>query len=325
MNSSPFDSRVVKNCAVGKRGSRFGVVALLTAALLIGFSFMTADGLLFAQPEQENDTVGAPPPASAGPNSDADIVNTPVEKSSGSLIPKDPMGLVLAIGWYFVVPFVGASIIAVWFSIERLVVLRWGRVIPGPFVERFLQHLRQGRLERDEALKLCDENGSPMAAIFAHGVRKWGKPSVEVEQAIIDGGERQVNQLRRHLRVLNGVATVTPLIGLLGTVIGMITSFNDIADSNAMGNAQQLAGGIGVALLTTAAGLLIAIPTLIMFMYLIGRVDSLVMEMDLLAQDVVQLISAEALVDQPVPVTHAPSRRTPTTQPSTASKSKRAV
>jgi biopolymer transport protein ExbB len=198
-------------------------------------------------------------------------------------------------------------------------------VIPGPFVERFLQHLRQGHLERDTALKLCEENGSPLAAIFAHGVRKWGKPSVEVEQAIIDGGERQVNQLRRHLRVLNGVATVTPLIGLLGTVIGMIISFNDIAESNAMGNAQQLAGGIGVALLTTAAGLLIAIPTLIMYMYLFGRVDSLVMEMDLRAQDVVQLISAEALGSQAAPVTRAPGRRSPTVQPGTASKSKRVV
>ena len=71
-----------------------------------------------------------------------------------------------------------------------------------------------------------------MADVFLHGVRKWGKPSVEIEQAVIDGGERQISQLKKRLRVLNGVATLSPLIGLLGTVIGMIQAFNDIAESN---------------------------------------------------------------------------------------------
>lgn len=212
--------------------------------------------------------------------------------------------------WAFVFAFLTASVIAVWFAIERLVVLRRGRVIPRPFVERFLQHLSQRKVDGKQALKLCEENGSPIAAIFAHGVRKWGKPSVEVEQAIIDGGERQVSQLRKHLRVLNGVATVSPLVGLLGTVIGMIISFNDIAESNAMGNPQQLANGIAMALITTAVGLTIAIPTLITYTFLAGRIDALVVEMDLLAQDVVQLISAEGLANQPAAPTQSSSRRT---------------
>jgi biopolymer transport protein ExbB len=142
---------------------------------------------------------------------------------------------------------------------------------------------------------LCEENGSPIATVFAHGLRKWGKPSVEVEQAIIDGGERQVAQLRNHLRVLNAVATVSPLLGLLGTVMGMIQCFNEIAVSQAMGKADQLAGGIATALLTTAVGLFIAIPALTVYMLLAGKVDSLVMDMDLLAQDVVNLVSAEGL------------------------------
>jgi biopolymer transport protein ExbB len=210
-------------------------------------------------------------------------------------IPQDAAGIAEALGYFFVVPFVLASVLAVWFGIERLVVLRRSRVIPRPFVERFFQHLEQGKLDPAKALKLCEENDSPVAAVFAHGIRKWGKPSVEVEQAIIDGGERQVSQLRKHLRVLNGVATVTPLIGLLGTVIGMIQAFNEIANSAAMGKADQLAVGIALALLTTAVGLLIAIPSLIMYMYLAGRVDALVMEMDDLAQNVVHLISAEAI------------------------------
>ncbi|MBD3672795.1 MAG: MotA/TolQ/ExbB proton channel family protein [Planctomycetaceae bacterium] len=210
-------------------------------------------------------------------------------------IPRNPKEILEALGWPFLVPFLAASFISLWFGLERLVVLRRGRVIPRAFVERFIKHLEQGKLEPQQALDLCEDNGSPTAVVFAHGVRKWGRPSVEVEQAILDGGERQVSLLRKHLRVLNGVATVTPLIGLLGTVIGMIRSFNEIAGADAMGKATQLASGIALALLTTAAGLIIAIPSLILYMYLAGKVDSVVMDMDRHAQRVVELISSEGL------------------------------
>ena len=216
-------------------------------------------------------------------------------------MPKDPVSIMKQLGWMgwvFLVPFVGATLISLWYSVERIVVLKRKRVIPKPFVERFLEHLRQGKLDRSSSLKLCEQSDSPIAAVFAHGVRKWGKSSVEVEQAIIDGGERQVSELRVHLRVLNGVATVTPLLGLLGTVLGMIQAFNDVATAGSLGKTEQLAVGISLALLTTACGLMIAIPTLIMYMYLSGRVDALVMEMDYLAQSVVQMISAEALSER---------------------------
>ena len=213
-------------------------------------------------------------------------------------VPEIPQSLQTLAFWFFVAAFTFASVIAMWFGIERMVVLRYSRVIPKAFVERFIQHLEQGKLEPANALRLCEQNGSPVALVFAHGVRKWGKSSVEIEQAIIDGGERQVAQLRKHLRVLNGVATVTPLVGLLGTVWGMIIAFSQIAGSNAMGKAEELAAGIVLALVTTAVGLLLAIPALVVYMYLIGKVDTLVMEMDDLAQNVVHLISAEGLAAQ---------------------------
>src|SRR4029079_11159727 len=114
----------------------------------------------------------------------------------------------------FLYPLGLTSIIAAWVAIERMVVLRRGRVIPRSFVKRFFDLLEDGKLDPKSALKLCEENGSPIAAVLANGIRKWGKPSVEVEQAIIDGGEREVSQLRSYLRVLNGAATVGPLLGL---------------------------------------------------------------------------------------------------------------
>ena len=209
-------------------------------------------------------------------------------------IPTHPVEIIRQMsGW--LVPFVIASVISVWFAIERVVVLRKSRVIPPEFVDAFMAGLEKGQMDSATAATICEKNDSPTAAVFAHAVFKWGRPSVEVEQAVIDGGERQVAQLRRHLRVLNGVATVTPLLGLLGTVVGMIQAFNDIASAGAMGRPDQLATGIAMALLTTAFGLTIAIPSLIVYMYLSGRVESLVMEMDELSLRVVRFVSAEGL------------------------------
>ena len=324
-------------------------------------------------------------------------------------IPSSLRKMVHDLGWLSWAPFLVATFIAICFGIERLVVLRRGRVIPRAFVDRFLQHLEQNQLDQDSAVELCESNNSPVASVFAHGVRKWGKPSVEVEQAIIDGGERQVSQLRKHLRVINGVSTVTPLMGLLGTVVGMVLAFNELANlyplpsylgltlapngqvqsvepgsiadiagvpvgstvtqvngtaandlarinkaldnvsenadsvkittSQSGANAEhelilkqnwkeeatdktfRLANAIGVALLTTVFGLVIAIPSLILYMYLAGRVDSLVMEMDLLAQDVVHLISMEALAKDPA----SPTRARSSTRRATATTKKKAV
>lgn len=199
---------------------------------------------------------------------------------------------------YWNIPFAVLSLVALWASVERFVMLRRGRVIPKPFTQRFLKLIESGELDRDEALAVCEENQSPIALIFASGVRKWGKSSVEVEQAIIDGGERQLAGLRSNLRVLSATYTVGPLIGLLGTVWGMLLSFERLANAGAMGNSQQLAGGIALALVTTAAGLAVAIPSIILYMYYAGKVDALVMEMDEMSQRLVQAISAEGIAER---------------------------
>ena len=239
---------------------------------------------------------------SAAPTDSAALENKPA-------IPTSPQEIVEAIGYPFAVVFVLASVVALWTAIERLVLLRHRRVIPRAFVDRFLMLLRTGRMDKPNAVAVCQQNSSPVAEIFLHGVRKWGKTAVEIEQAVMDGGERQVALLKRRLRVLNGVATIMPLIGLLGTVTGMIEAFNNIADSNAMGQAEILASGIAMALLTTAIGLFIAIPALTAYMFLAGRIDALVVEMDRLGQDVVHLISAEALLERCEPAVAVPRKR----------------
>jgi biopolymer transport protein ExbB len=214
------------------------------------------------------------------------------------VIPTRSMFDMLLAGGPLMIPIVLASFVMLLIVFERLICLRRRRVVPRLFVERLLLQLREGALDRNDALERCEEDSSYVARVFAAAVRKWGKPAVEVEQAVLDEGERIANVLRRYLRVLNGVSTVSPLLGLLGTVWGMIQAFNVIAVSPAMGRAEMLAGGISVALITTAAGLLVAIPALIFYLYFVGRVDSLVMEIDSHGQDLVNLISFEALEER---------------------------
>lgn len=209
-------------------------------------------------------------------------------------IPTKNLLEVIRDGGVLMIPIGMCSFVLLVFVFERAISLRRGRVIPRPFVKRFLEQLRSEQLSRDEALALCEENKSPVAEVFAAAVRKWGRPSVEVEQAIIDTGERVTNGLRRYLRLFNGIATISPLLGLLGTVFGMIRSFNAIVTAGAMGRPELLAGGISEALLTTAAGLTVAIPALTAYLYFIGRVDRLIIAIDAHGQDVVEMVAAES-------------------------------
>lgn len=257
------------------------------AIALIGLLLLAVPGRVDAQPAMPPDRPQL-----------SDIALAETEAAS---IPTKSLLAVLRDGGLLMIPIGFCSFVLLVFVFERSISLRRGRVIPKPFVRRFLEQLRDGQLSRDEALALCEENRSPVAEVFAAAVRKWGRPSVEVEQAIIDAGERVTNGLRRYLRLFNGVSTISPLLGLLGTVLGMISAFNAIVTAGAMGRPELLAGGISQALLTTAAGLTVAIPALIAYLYFVSRVDRLIIAIDTLGQQVVDLISAEAHTQRGAP------------------------
>jgi biopolymer transport protein ExbB len=241
---------------------------------------------------QENEPIRiASLPGTANPESGQE---TPAEASNQAI----PMRSLLQIfhdGGILMYPIAGCSFVLLAFGLERLFYLRRGRVIPRPFVKRAMEVLEQQQIDKEEALALCEENGSPIAELFSSAIKKWGRPSVEVEQAVLDCGERISTSLRRYLRVMNAISNVSPLLGLLGTVLGMIEAFNAIASADAMGRPELLASGISQALLTTAAGLVVAIPAYLIYMFFLGRVDRLIIEMDQLSQQVVDYISAEGL------------------------------
>jgi len=198
-------------------------------------------------------------------------------------IPTKDLFSILREGGLMMIPIAVCSFILVMFVFERFISLRRGRIIPKPFVTRFLQQMRDGDLDRDQALALCEESGSPVAEVFAGAVRKWGRSSVEVEQAIIDAGERVTNTLRRYLRVLNA--------------------------SDALGRPELLATGISEALLTTAAGLTVAIPALIFYLFFVSRVDRLIIDIDALSQELVPLVSAEEMEERAKQTSTPKSRR----------------
>ena len=257
---------------------------IIILALAILFCAITSENnIVQAQPVAGETTALAPAPVP--------------ESGEGNIIASRRLLEVVRNGGPLMIPIGICSFILLIFVFERAISLRKGRIIPRPFVKRFLEQLRDGALDREEALARCEKESSHIAGVFAAGVRKWGKPSVEVEQAVLDAGERVSNDLRKYMRLINGIGTVTPLLGLLGTVLGMIQAFDAIAavDPTQADPKLLIATGISQALLTTAAGMSVAIPAIIAYLYFTGRVDQRVIEIDALGQQLVAEISGEAL------------------------------
>ncbi len=204
-------------------------------------------------------------------------------------------------GGPLMIPIGVCSFVLFVFVFERFISLRKARILPRQFVKRFLQNLGEGQLDRQTALEQCEKNRSPVARVFRAGIMKWGKPAVEVEQAVLDAGERAATEMRKYMRMLNGIATVCPLLGLLGTVLGMIHAFDAIGsvDPSIADPKVLIATGISQALLTTAAGMSVAIPALIAYMFFSGRIDQRIVEIDAASQKLVNMISAEALAGKP--------------------------
>lgn len=198
--------------------------------------------------------------------------------------------------WEFVVaggpmmiPIGLCSLVALTVVIERLVSLRRRSVIPSSFLPGLTKRLTNGAADRDDALEYCQENGSPVANVFAAGIKKLGRSVELVEKHIEETGQREVLKLRRYLRSLSVIASIAPLMGLLGTIFGMITAFQTVATSSeALGKAELLAKGIYEAMITTAAGLIVAIPVLIAYHWLLAKIDGLVTEIDQMTVDFVE-------------------------------------
>jgi biopolymer transport protein ExbB len=192
-------------------------------------------------------------------------------------------------------PLAACSIFTLGLVMERLLTLRHKRVLPTEFVERFLERLAAGKLDRDRALELCRANESPAARIFALVVRMWGQPAAAIRQTLGYDAAGELMDLKRNLRTLNGMATLGPLLGLLGTVVGIIMSFDALGGRVGPSRGEILAQGISLALVATAFGLVIAVVAVVAYYFFMNRVDTLARGLDERARQVIDLVSAEAL------------------------------
>ena len=186
------------------------------------------------------------------------------------------------------------SIVTFGVVLERFVALRPGRILPRDFTQRFLERLATGKLDRERALEFCRAQSSPVARIFAIAVRHWGKPGLELRQIVASDAASEVAELRRGTRVLSGLATLGPLLGLLGTVWGLIESFGNLGGKVGTAKGDALAHGISLALVATAIGLGVAVVAVIAHTFFQYRIEGLVRDLDARTRDVVDLIAGDS-------------------------------
>lgn len=193
----------------------------------------------------------------------------------------------LKAGGLLMLPILLSSVVAMAIVVERLWTLRRDRIVPSNLVVQVWQWAKNGELDDDRIHEI--RASSPLGRVLAAGLANRRAERESMKAAIEDVGRHVVHEMERYLGALGTIAAVTPLLGLLGTVIGMIKVFTVITVQG-VGNPEVLAEGISQALITTAAGLSVAIPTLLFHRHLQRRVDDLVVTMEQEALKMVEVL-----------------------------------
>lgn len=181
------------------------------------------------------------------------------------------------------IPLVIASILALTLIIERGISLRADKIVPEDFCSDLRNKLSDFSNENlDKSLKFCDKNSSPISTILKSGILrcKSDRRFAEIEETLEDISSREVRKLKKSLDGLKIIAAISPLLGLLGTVYGMIEAFQNVATAEGVARAEKLASGIYQAMVTTASGLTIAIPVLLFYYYFNYKIDKQVINIE---------------------------------------------
>jgi len=202
--------------------------------------------------------------------------------------------IIHAAGWpiYFLL---AVSVIAVALIIERFTILRKEKIVPGDLLEKVLAAYQKQGVSEDMLEKLSRD--SPLGQVLASGLRNYRSSRDVMKDAIEEAGSAVAHELERFLTTLGTIATISPLMGLFGTVVGMIEIFGSQSPTGS--NPQELAHGISVALYNTGFGLVIAIPAMIFFRHFRGRVEGFVVEMEQQAAKLVDVVHGERFEFQP--------------------------
>ena len=196
--------------------------------------------------------------------------------------------LIQAAGWP-IWPIILASIVAMGIIGERLWTLRLKAVAPRDLLPKVLQEYRKNDVNEDMLTRL--QRHSPLGQILAAGLKNAKSSREIMKESIEEAGRAVAHYLERYLNTLGTIASLSPLMGLFGTLVGMIEIFG--TNSPGSSNPAQLAHGISVALYNAAFGILVAIPSMIFYRYFHGKVDALIIEMELQALKLVEIVHGE--------------------------------
>jgi len=196
--------------------------------------------------------------------------------------------IIEAAGWpiWFLL---ATSVIAVALIIERLVVLRRGKIVPRGLLDQVFEAYRRQGVSGQLVDNLYQD--SPLGRVLAAGLRNHKAPRPVMKEAIEDEGRAVTHELERFLTTLGTIASISPLMGLFGTVVGMIEIFGSQTPTGS--NPAQLAHGISIALYNTGLGLMIAIPAMIFFRYFRGKVEGFVVDMEQQASRIVDIVHGD--------------------------------
>jgi len=193
-------------------------------------------------------------------------------------------------GGWLMIPLFACSIIAIGIIAERFWSLQTKRIAPPELVTQIWQWLRFKQVDENRIKAL--QTNSPLGRILAAGLISRNNSRDIIKESIEDIGRHVTLSLERNLNTLGTIAAISPLLGLLGTVFGMIKVFAVIT-TEGVGNPETLAGGISVALITTATGLIVAIPSLIFYRYFRGRINALVVDMEQEAMKLIEILHSD--------------------------------
>ena len=230
--------------------------------------------LLALKAQAQSQTPEVPPPA-------AEAVPTAENETTPEEVKSQSLGeMVISGGTMNLLFFVVLGLFSLWavtVVLERMFNLRRNKMLPDSFSQQLRQLTATPQTNATHFLILCDSHDTPASRIFKTGVLRAGRPLPEVEKAMEDAAARQMAAIRAKNRPLSVVGNIAPLVGLLGTVVGMIMAFQ-VSSQAGLGKAEQLAEGIYLALMTTAAGLTIAIPCLLFASWFAGRAERFMCE-----------------------------------------------
>ena len=195
-------------------------------------------------------------------------------------------------GGILMYPIIFCSVLMLGIAIERSYSLRRKNIINHEFLNHIRTHWNWKDIQK--GLQLCNAYDNSLARILKVGLLRFGGKVDEIERAIEGAGQHEASLLNSNLRVLGAVANITPMLGLLGTVFGMIKAFNVISQTGT-GNPGLVASGISEALITTAAGMMVGIPALSLYHFFRGKIDRYVFEMEEISFQLMEELSYEAM------------------------------